>query len=1031
MRPAPSRVSQLDHMTTSTTRGRNLVLLSLLVTSILLALHSRALALNPSLEVSQYAHTRWTARDGYSLGAVFAMAQTPDGYLWLGGEFGLFRFDGVRFVQWQPPAGQQLPNKPYSLLVTRDGTLWIGTFAGLVSWNGVVLTRYPEIGDLFVTSLLEDREGTVWAGVLANQGRLCAIRSGRAQCYLEDGAFGTFVWSLSEDNSGALWAGAESGLWRWKPGPPKRYAMPGMRVGDLVKSDDGQPLIGVSRGGIRRLVTDKLESYPIHSATNRNALLPDREVDSNKLLRDRDGGLWIGTHQRGIIHVHQGGADEFTKSDGLSGDISCSIFEDREGNVWFASTVGLDRFRELPVTTISTKQGLSSDQGNSVIAATDGSIWVATPDGLTRRKDEQTTIFRKASGLPDDFVQSLYEDYRGRIWVFTARGLAYLNQSRFVAVKDVPSGEVYSITGDKAGNLWLSGNKGLSHLLDGRLVEHFPWSALGRQQQAKIILCDQGGLWLSFWNGGGVLYLKDGQVRASYTSADGLGKGHVPGLELDRDGALWAATEEGGLSRIKDGRVTTLTTNNGLPCDAIHWTIEDDDRSLWLYTACGLVRIVHSKLEAWIADPKHRIEPTVWDAADGVRLHPVSPASFGPAIAKSPDGKVWSLIGAEGISVVDPHHLPVNNIPPPVYIEQITADGKSYENSQGLRLPAGSRDVLFDFTALTLVESDKARFRVKLEGQDENWRELVNQRHVNYTNLSPKHYRLRVLACNNSGVWSEPGALLDFSIAPAFYQTTWFSIACVAAFLALLWVGYQLRVRQLAHQFNITLDARVTERTRIARELHDTLLQSFQGLLLRFQSVAKLLPERPDEARQRLDNAIQQAAEAITEGRDAVQGLRSSALETNDLADAVAAIAEELTHGAAAGDSPVIDLEVEGAPRSLNPVVRDEAYRIAGEALRNAFRHAQAGRIAVEIRYDKRHFRLRVRDDGKGIDGDTMQRQPSGHFGLPGMRERAEMAGGRLEVWSKLNSGTQLELSVPGTIAYDGASHQPVTRSAS
>ena len=253
--------------------------------------------------------------------------------------------------------------------------------------------------------------------------------------------------------------------------------------------------------------------------------MPDRDVDSNKLLRDRDGGLWIGTHTRGIIHVGRGRADVFTKSDELSGNITSSLFEDREGNVWVATVGGLDRFRELPVTIISTKQGLSSDAVLSVLAATDGSIWIATRDGLTRRKVDQTTIFRTANGLPDNSVQSLFEDYRGRIWAFTNRGLAYLENDRFVAVKGVPSKEVYSITGDESGNLWLSGNNGLTHLLDGRLVEHFPWSALGRQQQATKILSDQGGIWLSFWQDGGVLYFKDGQVRASYTAADGLGKG--------------------------------------------------------------------------------------------------------------------------------------------------------------------------------------------------------------------------------------------------------------------------------------------------------------------------------------------------------------------------------------------------------------------------------------------------------------------------------------------------------------------------
>jgi signal transduction histidine kinase/ligand-binding sensor domain-containing protein len=957
------------------------------------------------------------------------MAQTPDGYLWLGSEFGLFRFDGVHAVPWQPPAGQHLPANPYSLLVTRDGTLWIGTYAGLVTWNGGKLTRYPELDGRFVTSMLEDREGTVWAGILGSTagtptGRLCAIRSGRAQCYGEDGAFGSFVWSLGEDSSGALWAGAESGLWRWKPGPPKRYAMPGMRIGDLSTADDGRLLVGVSGGGLKQLAGDKLESYPIQDATNRNRLFPDRDVDSNKLLRDRDGGLWIGTHERGLIHIHNGRADVFTKSDGLSGNIICSLFEDREGNLWVATTGGLDRFRELAVTTISAQQGLSSDHTNSVIAATDGSIWVAAHDGLTRWKNGRTTIFRKANGLPDDATQSLFQDDRGRIWVSTGHGLAYFKDGRFVAVNGVPSEEVYSITGDKADNLWLSGNRGLSHMRDGRLVENFPWSALGRHQQAKVILSDQGGVWLSFWVDGGVLYFKDGQVRALYTAADGLGKGHVPGLRLDRDGALWVGTEEGGLSRIRDGHIATLTSRNGLPCDTIHWTIEDDDRSFWLNTACGLVRILRSELDAWIADPKRRIEATVWNEADGVRLRPISPAYFGPPVAKSTDGKLWFLTG-EGVQIVDPRHLPVNKLPPPVHIEQITADHRVYEvsshapsNELGrLRLPALVRDVSIDYTALSLVAPEKVRFRYKLEGQDPDWREVVNDREAQYSNLAPGNYRFRVTACNNSGVWNEAGTYLDISIAPAYYQTTWFRLLCVAAFLALLWVLHRLRVRQLAGQFNMRLEERVGERTRIARDLHDTLLQSFHGLLLRFQTVSNLLPA--GEPKQKLDSAIDQAAQAITEGRDAVQGLRSSTVETNDLALALNTLGKELAAGETNPNAAHFHVAVEGTPQNLHPILRDEVYRIGGEALRNAFKHAQAQGIEVEIRYDERQFRLRVRDDGKGIDAKLLNEdERPGRYGLRGMRERAELLGGKLTVWSKIDSGTEVELSIPATNAY-------------
>ena len=622
-------------------------------------------------------------------------------------------------IPWQPPAGQLLPdNNINSLLVTRDGTLWIGTFAGLVTWREGTLTRRPEVGDQFVATLYEDRAGTVWVGTLDDRkDRLCAIKDGGAQCYGGDGSFGRAVWALYEDSSGTLWAGAESGLWQVKPGPPRRYATATELIG-LNKSDDGRLLIALHGGGLGQLVNDRVVPYPVRAAGRSKTLLRDNDIDSNRLLRDRDGGLWVGTVARGLIHVHRGRTDVFTQSNGLSGDIVLSVFEDREGNVWVATTGGLDRFRELPVTTITVKQGLSSDATASVLAATDGSIWLGAVDGLTRWKNGQFTVFRKASGLPDDELQSLFQDDRGRIWAFTDHGLTYFKDGRFVAVGAIPSGEVYSITGDKAGHFWLSGNRGLSHMLEGRLVEHVPWSQLGRRQQAKVVLSDQGGVWLGFWVDGGVSYFKDGQLRASYTAAHGLGEGHVPSLQLDRDGALWAATQDGGLSRIKDGRIATLTSGNGLPCNTIHWSIEDDERSLWMYTGCGLVRITRAELDAWVADPMRRIETTMWDAADGVRLRSSAAGSFGPLVAKSTDGKLWFLSG-EGVQVVDPRRLVVNTIPPPVQIERVVADGTiHWQNLTGaavrsLRLPPRIRDLRIDYTALSLVAPEKIRFKVQ------------------------------------------------------------------------------------------------------------------------------------------------------------------------------------------------------------------------------------------------------------------------------------------------------------------------------
>ncbi len=998
---------------------------------VLLAGSQSFFALNPSLDISQYGHTAWRIRDGFTAGTAFAMAQTPDGYLWLATEFGLFRSDGVSFARWHPPAGQRLPEAPYALLVTRDGTLWIGTFAGLASWNNGKLTQYPEVGARFITSLLEDREGTVWAGALGGPpgtptGRLCAIQNGSTQCYGQDGAFGSFVWSLGEDSSGALWAGAESGLWHWKPGPPKRYAAPGMRLADLTQSVDGRLIVGIKGGGLRQVVGDKLEAYPIHSAMNSNATLPDREIDANKLLRDRDGGLWIGTNQRGLIHVHHGRTDVFTAESGLSSNIIAGLFEDREGNIWVSTAGGLDRFRELPVTTVSTKQGLSSDHVNSVIAATDGSTWIATGNGLTRWQNGQTRIFRKADGLPDDMVQSMYQDHAGRIWVFTGHGLAWFNNGRFVSADGVPSTEVYSITGDSAGNLWLSGDKGLSHLREGRLIENLPWAAFGDRKQAKVIVFDQGrgGLWLGgFWQDGGVHYFKDGKVQLSYTVANGMTRGPVASLRLDRDGAVWAAMQNGGVSRIKDGRITTLTTRNGLPCDTIHWTTEQGDGSLWLYTACGLFRIPRSQVDAWISDPSGKVEPTLWDAADGA-LPLRSPSSFGPTFANGADGKLW-FVTREDVAVVDPQHLALNKIVPPVHIEKVVADNKVYwQNLPGapspsVHLPARTHDLQIFYTALSFVAPEKIHFKYRLEAQDNDWREVVNDRDVQYSNLGPGTYRFRVIACNNSGVWSEQGDSIEFSIAPAYYQTNWFRALCAFAVLALVWAIYQLRVRQLRHEFALTLDARVGERTSIARDLHDTLLQSFHGLMLRFQIVSQLLPDRPVEAKAELDRTIDRAAHAVTEGRDAVQGLRASTEQTNDLARAINTLGEELATDPGNHGSAAFRVTVEGESRDLHPILRDEIYRIAAEALRNAFHHAAARRIEVEIRYDSQKFRLRVRDDGIGIDPSVLSGQGrEGHFGLPGMRERANAIGGKLVVWSEAGTGTEVELGVPAGTAY-------------
>ena len=711
--------------------------------AILLACWRCAFALDPSLDMSQYAHTAWLSREGFPKGVIEAIAQTPDGYLWLGTEFGLLRFDGVRAVPWQAPAGQHLPGgEIQSLLAARDGTLWIGTVGGLASWKDGKLTQFPELARMWVTQLLEDRDGTVWAGAwLPSASRLCAIRAGSVQCFGEDGSFSYAVFSLFEDSKGILWVGTGNGVWRWKPGPPKFYPMLSPNGIQGVAEDDKGALLVATGNGMMRIVDGKVEAYP----------LPGIEPPFNvrHLLRDRDGSLWIPSAVKGLFHLHQGRVDTFTRPNGLSSDAVQSLFEDHEGNIWVATNRGLDRFHNFAVPTISVNQGLSSNNAGAVLAAKDGSVWVGTGDGLNRWENGQITIYRKrrtngavgdkqkpqltqngAAGervreitdleLPDNSFQSLFQDAEGRIWVSAGGGVAYLENGRFTPISGLPAGQVHSVAEDRAGDIWLSYEiQGLFHVRRGDVVEQIPWASLSRKDHAIPMVPDpvRGGLWLGFFEGG-LAYFKDGRILASYTAADGLGQGRVNDLQSDADGTLWAATD-GGLSRVKNGRVVTLNSGNGLPCDAAHGMMEDDAHSVWLYMACGLVRIPRTDLDAWAADPKRTIQATVLDESDGVTSHSYG-GGYSPRVAKSTDGKLWFL-PYDGVSVIDPRRLSFNKLPPPVHIEEVTADRKTYDASSGLRLPPLVRDLEIDYTALSLVAPEKVRFRYKLEGLDRDW----------------------------------------------------------------------------------------------------------------------------------------------------------------------------------------------------------------------------------------------------------------------------------------------------------------------
>jgi signal transduction histidine kinase len=614
-------------------------------------------------------------------------------------------------------------------------------------------------------------------------------------------------------------------------------------------------------------------------------------------------------------------------------------------------------------------------------------------------------------GLPDNFVESLFQDSRGRLWVSTPHGVAYREDGSFHAVPAVQARSVLSIAEEIDGDLWLADpNLGLFHLQDARLAEQVPWTTVGGKGVASALAGDptRGGIWLGFLQGG-LAYLKDGKIRTTYTAADGLGEGRVNRIRFDRQGTLWLATE-GGLSRSKNGRMATLASKNGLPCDAAHWSVEDHDRSLWIYMACGLVHIPAAELEAWSADPNYAVKAAIFDNSDGVRSFATA-GGFNPRVAQSADGKIWFEVG-NGISILDPLHLPFNKLPPPVHIEQITVNRKSREvdsdSSERVRLAPLVRELQFDYTALSFVAPEKIRFRYMLEGHDSDWTEAGSRRQAFYNDLAPRKYRFRVMACNNNGVWNEAGASLEFSIAPVYYQTTAFWVSCAAAFLGLLGVLYRLRLRQVAGKLSLLYNERLGERTRIARDLHDTLLQSLAGVSLQLHGISKLAASAPEKTAPMIDNVRQQVDSAFREARLKVYNLRSPSLEGQGLAEALSEFVERMGPTATARCS----FTLSGEPCACTPEVEEELLRIAQEATNNANRHAQAKEIRITLEYVENSLTLSITDDGCGFDLEEGYRK-TGHWGLKNMQERAVQLRGKCKITTAAGSGTQIEVRVP------------------
>jgi ligand-binding sensor domain-containing protein/signal transduction histidine kinase len=987
---------------------------------------------------AQGGHARWTdlrfahltTSDGLSQSAITAMLQDRRGFMWFATRDGLNRYDGNTFATYKNKADDPKSlsaNLIEDLIEDDQGYLWIATYTGGVNKFDPVTERFTRyrhdpsnpnslIADS-VNSIARDIHGSLWFGTEASGLDKFDPATGTFTHYLNDsdGQFIGRITKVTEGHQGDIWFVGERGLFHLNPQTGQFTRPPAIRDdlgADYLYEDEVgnlwmlaySPIVGLIKYDRR---TERLMKYPVGPGAV--------GLVSSKLLADGQKGFWVPS-SLGLYYFDRR-TEQLTRlfqhvesnPDSLNDNAVVSIYQDRGGVLWVGtenSGLNILNFQQAQFGRYMHRPGdpnsLSPGRVTAIYQDSESVVWAGfSPRALDRldRKTGQVTHY--GAGLEDrnaiekgTDVNSIYKDARGYLWLGGwGSGLDRFDErtGQFKHYRHNPddpksltSNHVLRIYGDRSGQLWVGHIDGVARLDPATELFTFyrpdPKNPTKYGNAALAFYQDHSGaLWVA--RGEGVLSRYDDKTKVfvNYTpdprDPQKLKGGDIPAILEDRTGTLWLGAWD-GLYRFnrQNETFTRYTESQGLPSGTIQGILEDKVGGLWLSTKNGISRF-NPKTETF----------RNYDVSDGLQANDFSPACY----TQGPDGEML-FGGSNGFNAFFPENVRDSSYVPPVVITRFkifnepAAIGaksilkKAIPYVDSLTLSYRDNVFSFEFAALSYANSQKNRYRYKLEGLEPRWNEVDSkQRLATYTNLDPGKYVFRVQGSNSDGVWNEEVVSLPIVITPPWWKTNWFRSTCAALLLTLLWAVYQLRVRQLHHEFAMTLEARVGERTRIARDLHDTLLQSFHGLLLRFQTVSQLLPQRPIEAKEKLDSAIEQAAGAITEGRDAVQELRASTVQGNDLAQAINTLGEELQNDSSNHRPATFRVAVEGQARNLHPILRDEIYKIAAEALRNALRHSQAQQIEVEIRYDNEQFRLRVRDDGKGIDPAILSSQSS------------------------------------------------------
>lgn len=960
-----------------------------------IALFMPASATPATAPLEGYRIVSWGGGDGVALGSIRAIAQDEDGYLWLAAEPGLVRFDGLRFATFGLVADAELPAAPArAVFRARDGSLWVGYGAG----HGVYHLDRGRVRGVylhnaftgFVNAIVEDRAGAVWIGhddglhrVIGDQiERVVALPAGPSLRVLD----------VRQDRAGTLWLGTSSGLYRRRTGSEHFERV--SSADDVVR--------GLSEDATGEVwVTD--DTYGFRRADARGqGQLTGRGMS---LFHDRSGHLWIATIGQGLWkmrrseHRTDGALIEVaTVERGLLSNEMSGFLEDRDGNIWVGSNFGLHRLRPTRVTSVV---GLGVMRGVTFDAA--GTAWVGGTGGVMALSAAGDGVVRTRRVISPAPVRTLHRSRDGTLWVATTEGVFHLVGDSLQGPMrgHTPLTRVTSLASDGRGVVWACDElAGVIRIDDARMAT----TSVTFDSAARPLFVRSDGanrLWVAFDDGTLRARAVDG-TTITFGPSEGLSHRRLFAVHETRDGTLWVGGDA-GLSRLSEGRFHAIRPRQGLPDRPVMAITSDDAGHLWVALQFfGVIRLAPEQTSRALADQTYRLRYPVYNAAAGTAGLPDTPNPEGAIIG--PDGRLW-FVTSRGLTILDPRALRHDQDVPlgRPRVEGVVVDDRWEQARSGLVVPPRAHRVLIDYALVNLSSFDQVRFRYRLEGFDPDWVDGTGRRQASYTNLPPGRYTFRVQAADLAHDWGDATAEWSFALRPAYYQTSWFFGGCAIGVVLLAAGAWQLRSRQVRRQLAVVL----SERIRLSREIHDTLLQGMVGVALRLDVLSGDLEPGATGTRAALVRTRKQLEEYIREARQAIWTMRAPALQRDDLVTALQALGEH----ASAGHVRFV-LRVTGRPRPCDAKVETQVLRIAREAVTNVVRHANAQLVDVHVDFADQWLRLRVTDDGHGFDPAALKRVGA-HFGVAVMQERAAEVGGRCVVESVPGAGAQVVADIP------------------